>query len=132
MAKKQSNSSPSVMLRMLASSPFRNTSLAQTSKAMEERMHKGISFCSVFRVTAIGANSAVQPTIISVLKMLLPTTLPIAISALPFKCGRYADRQFRGRRSESDDCQSDNDVGYTETVGLRTQLRPSVRWHLIE
>ena len=85
MAKKQSNSSPSVMLRMLASSPFRNTSLAQTSKAMEERMHKGISFCSVFRVTAIGANSAVQPTIISVLKMLLPTTLPIAISALPFK-----------------------------------------------
>ena len=60
-------------------------SLAQTSKAMEDRMHRGISFCNVFRVTAIGANSAVQPTIISVLKILLPTTLPMAISALPFR-----------------------------------------------
>ena len=29
--------------------------------------------------------AAVQPTIIKVLKMLLPITLPIAISALPFK-----------------------------------------------
>ena len=72
------------MLRILASSSFRNMSLAQISKAMEERMHKGISFCSVFRVTAMGANSAVQPTIISVLKILLPTTLPMAMSALPF------------------------------------------------
>ena len=52
---------------------------------MEDRMHRGISFCNVFRVTAIGANSAVQPTIISVLKILLPTTLPMAISALPFR-----------------------------------------------
>ena len=33
----------------------------------------------------IGANNAVQPTIINVLKMLLPTTLPMAISALPLR-----------------------------------------------
>lgn len=33
----------------------------------------------------IGAKSAVHPTIINVLNMLLPTTLPMAISALPFR-----------------------------------------------
>ena len=33
----------------------------------------------------IGAKSAVQPTIIKVLKMLLPTTFPMAMSALPFR-----------------------------------------------
>ena len=41
----------------------------------------GISFLSVFRVMTIGANKAVQPTIISVLNILLPTTLPMAMSA---------------------------------------------------
>lgn len=33
----------------------------------------------------IGAKSAVQPTIIKVLKMLLPTTFPMAMSVLPFR-----------------------------------------------
>ena len=33
----------------------------------------------------MGAKRAVQPTIIKVLKMLLPTTLPTAMSALPFR-----------------------------------------------
>ena len=80
------------MLRILASSPFRNMSLAQISKAMEERMHKGISFCSVFRVTAMGANSAVQPTIISVLKILLPYYIANGDVCASFQCGRYADR----------------------------------------
>ena len=48
-------------------------------------MHSGISFRKVFRVITIGANRAVHPTIINVLKILLPTTLPTAMSALPFR-----------------------------------------------
>jgi hypothetical protein len=48
-------------------------------------MQSGISFLSVLRVMTIGANRAVQPTIINVLKILLPTTLPIAMSALPLR-----------------------------------------------
>ena len=47
-------------------------------------MQSGISVTNVFLVTTMGAKKAVQPTIINVLNILLPTTLPIAISALPF------------------------------------------------
>ena len=115
MAKKHNNSKPSVILSILAPSPFKNTSLAQTSKAMEERMHKGISFCKVFRVMAIGANSAVQPTITSVLKILLPTTLPIAMSALPFSAEDTLTVNSGG--SEGHDCQPDNNVGYMKAFG---------------
>ena len=52
---------------------------------MEERIQSGISFFNVLLVMTMGATSAVQPTIIRVLKILLPTTFPIAMSALPFK-----------------------------------------------
>ena len=85
MAKKQSNNKPSILFRMFSDALSRNTSLAQTSRTTEESMQSGISFLSVFRVMTIGANRAVQPTIINVLKILLPTTLPMAISALPLR-----------------------------------------------
>jgi len=52
---------------------------------MEDRIQSGISLRSVFLEITIGAKSAVQPTIISVLKILLPTTFPMAMSALPFR-----------------------------------------------
>ena len=48
-------------------------------------MQRGISLRNVFWEMTIGAKSAVQPTIIKVLKMLLPTTFPMAMSALPFR-----------------------------------------------
>ena len=85
MAKKQSNNRPSTLFRMFSDALSRKTSLAQTSKMIEESMQSGISFLSVLRVMTIGANRAVQPTIINVLKILLPTTLPIAMSALPLR-----------------------------------------------
>ena len=85
MAKKQSNNRPSTLFRMFSEALSRKTSLAHTSRATEERMQSGISFLSVFRVMTIGANREVQPTIINVLKMLLPTTLPMAMSALPLR-----------------------------------------------
>ena len=52
---------------------------------MEDRIQSGISLRNVFPEITIGAKSAVQPTIISVLKILLPTTFPMAMSALPFR-----------------------------------------------
>jgi hypothetical protein len=73
------------MLSVFASALSNNISLAQINSATDAKTHNGISFLSVFRVITIGANKAVQPTIINVLNMLLPTTLPIDISALPFK-----------------------------------------------
>lgn len=85
MTKKQSNNKPSILFRIFSGALSRNTSLAQISKTIEESMQSGISFLSVLRVMTIGANKAVQPTIINVLKMLLPTTLPMAISALPLR-----------------------------------------------
>ena len=85
MAKKHSNNNPSVMLMTFSVAWFSNISLAQISNAMDESIQRGISFLNVFRVITIGANNAVQPTIINVLKILLPTTFPIAISALPFR-----------------------------------------------
>ena len=48
-------------------------------------MQSGISLLNVPFVTLIGTIAAVQPTIINVLKILLPTTFPIAMSALPFR-----------------------------------------------
>ena len=83
--KKQSNISPSVVLSTLSALWSSNTSLAQISSTMDERMQRGISFRNVFLEITIGAKSAVQPTIISVLNILLPTTFPIAMSALPFR-----------------------------------------------
>ena len=84
-AKKQSNNSPSTLFRIFSGALSRKTSLAQTNRTTEDRMQSGISFLSVFRVMTIGANKAVQPTIISVLNILLPTTLPMAMSALPLR-----------------------------------------------
>lgn len=46
-------------------------------------MASGISFVNVPLVIVIGATTAVTPTIIKILKMLLPTTFPIESSALP-------------------------------------------------
>ena len=85
MAKKHSSNRPSVMLSMFSPLPSRKTSLAQISRATDERIQRGISRFSVLRVMAIGAKRAVQPTITRVLNVLLPTTLPMAMSALPFR-----------------------------------------------
>lgn len=73
------------MLSMFSPLLSSKTSLAQISRAKDERMQRGISRFSVLRVMAIGAKRAVQPTIIRVLNVLLPTTLPMAMSALPFR-----------------------------------------------
>ena len=54
------------------------------NKTTDARIHRGISLLNVPFVMLMGTIAAVQPTIIKVLNMLLPTTLPNAISALPF------------------------------------------------
>ena len=48
-------------------------------------MLRGISFFMLLLVITRGEIRAVTPNIIAVLKMLEPTMLPIAISALPWK-----------------------------------------------
>ena len=65
-----------------------STSLAHTASTTDAMMHSGISRLSIPRPTAMGLTRAVQPTIISMLKMLLPTTLPTAMSALPCRADR--------------------------------------------
>ena len=52
-------------------------------KALEEKTAKGMSFFTVVREIIIGATSAATPTMRKELKMLLPTTLPTARSAVP-------------------------------------------------
>ena len=61
-----------------------STSFAITSSTTDDNMQRGISFRSVLRVITIGATREVQPTINRILKILLPTTFPIAMSELPF------------------------------------------------
>ena len=55
------------------------------NNTIEASTQRGISLLNVPFVTLIGTIAAVQPTIIKALNILLPTTLPIAISELPFK-----------------------------------------------
>ena len=83
MAKNPKSNKPSA--RLMTSSGLLSSSMSQLQKnrAKDAKMQRGISCTSVFRVTTIGATIEVQPTIISVLKILLPTTLPMAMSALP-------------------------------------------------
>ena len=83
MAKKQSISKPSALFRIFSVPVSKNTSLAQIKTTTHERMASGISFVNVPLVIVIGATTAVTPTIIKILKMLLPTTFPIESSALP-------------------------------------------------
>ena len=85
MAKKPNSIKPSVRLMTLLPAPSSKISLAQTKSISAESTHKGISLANVPLPTGIGATMAVHPTIISVLNMLLPTTLPIASPALPLK-----------------------------------------------
>ena len=59
-------------------------SIAPVSR-MEAPTAKGISFFTVDGAITIGATIAAQPTINKVLKMLEPTTLPTAMSGVPFR-----------------------------------------------
>ena len=81
--KKHSISKPSARSMTLAVPVPSSTSLAHISTTTDESTASGISFVRVARRTAIGATMAVMPTIMRMLKMLLPTTLPIDSSALP-------------------------------------------------
>ena len=62
---------------------YYNNAFDNISTTTDESTASGISFVRVARRTAIGATMAVMPTIMRMLKMLLPTTLPIDNSALP-------------------------------------------------
>lgn len=115
--KKQSRISPSEMLSMLLEALFRKTSLAHISRTMEERMHSGISFRKVFRVITIGANRAVHPTIINVLKILLPTTLPTAMSALPFRADDTLTVSSGAEVPKATIVSTDYDGRNTESLG---------------
>ena len=53
------------------------------SSAIDTRMQIGVSMRMLLRENITGEKSAQMPKMNSVLKMLDPTTLPIAISALP-------------------------------------------------
>ena len=53
------------------------------AKANEASTTNGISLLNVPSPTLIGSTIAVTPTIINTLNTLLPTTLPMAMSALP-------------------------------------------------
>ena len=76
---------PSMRLKMFSDAPSKSISLAQNTTANAESITRGISFVILVLATFIGSTTAVTPTIINTLKMLLPTTLPIAISVLPLK-----------------------------------------------
>ena len=85
MAKKHNSNIPSLLLILLCDAPLIKTSFAQINNTIEASTQRGISLLNVPFVTLIGTIAAVQPTIIKALNILLPTTLPIAISELPFK-----------------------------------------------
>ena len=95
MVKKHSSNRPSVMLSMFSPLLSSKTSLAQISRAKDERMQRGISRFSVLRVMAIGAKRAVQPTIIR----------------------GDADGEFRCGSTEGNNGEPDDDGWYMETFG---------------
>ena len=81
--KKASRTRPSIRLITFTVPPSNKMSLAKKANTNEDKITRGISLLIVPSPTFIGKTNAVQPIIIRILKILLPTTLPIAISALP-------------------------------------------------
>lgn len=81
--KKQSNTRPPDRAMTGCEAPSSSGPLAITSSTTEARTTSGMSDVSIFLRTAIGLTSAVAPTIISVLKIFDPTTLPTASGAAP-------------------------------------------------
>ena len=82
-AKNNSNISPSARLMRLVVLPLRIMSLAQNNIARADRITNGISLLIMLFSTFIGITRATHPIIMRILKILLPTTFPIANSALP-------------------------------------------------
>ena len=81
--KKARSTSPSARDTTFSEAPSISISAEQNHSTSEERMTNGISFESVERPTPKGITRAVQPVIISILKIFEPTTLPMAIPELP-------------------------------------------------
>ena len=82
-AKKSSRRIPSTRDMAGAESPSSSGPLPMASSARAERITSGISLVMMLRSIRMGENRAVTPIITRTLKILLPTTLPTAISALP-------------------------------------------------
>ena len=118
------------MLSMFSPLLSSKTSLAQISRAKDERMQRGISRFSVLRVMAIGAKRAVQPTIIRVLNVLLPTTLPMAMSALPFRAEDMLTVSSGAVSTEGDNGKPDVRLdGIWKRFGNGCGNRLSSHWH---
>ncbi len=67
----------------IGASPLKKLNISAMSRSVT-KMQKGISNFMFVLSTTMGKNRAVSPSIPSTLKMLEPTTFPIAMSALPF------------------------------------------------
>ena len=76
---------PSIRLRPSFPMPKKVFSRPRTTRRAVMKILTGISRFLLDGVTVIGRMSAVRPRIKSVLKILEPTTLPMAISAFPWK-----------------------------------------------
>ena len=105
------------MLSMFSPLLSSKTSLAQISRAKDERMQRGISRFSVLRVMAIGAKRAVQPTIIRVLKRIASHHIANGNVCTAFESRGYADGEFRCGSAEGNNGKPDDDGRYMETFG---------------
>ena len=74
---------PSILLSEV-SAPLKKLNERIVSR-IDTPIHKGSSNFRFLRSTAMGKNSAVSPKMLNTLKMLDPTTLPIATSELPLR-----------------------------------------------
>ena len=83
MVKNSSRTIPSTRLNMRLDAPSRSGALPIARSTKADRSTSGMSLVIMLRSIFIGANIAVMPIMARTLKMLLPTTLPIASSALP-------------------------------------------------
>ena len=83
MVKKLSSTRPSPRVRTSAAPPLTTTSNARAGSTTLAKSENGISFATVVFETTMGQNNAEKPTIIKVLKRLLPTMLPRLMSEAP-------------------------------------------------
>jgi hypothetical protein len=83
----------------------------------------GTSWRISWILTTSGAIRALSPRMNSTLKMLLPTTLPMARSVLAVEHGADTDRQLRRAGAEGHDGQSDDQRADAE--GKRQLGRPA-------
>ncbi len=117
--KKSSRIIPSTRVSILVFEPSRSEVLPIVSRTSAESITSGISVVRILFEIRIGRTRDVIPIMAHTLKILLPTTLPIASPAFPSTADITLITSSGRRGAERHDCESDNKIRHSPPLGKR-------------